>query len=117
MTLKDIQSREDIELFIKRFYERLLNDPLMSPKFDHIDLENHLPVLIDFWESVLLYKPVYHGSPFEVHVPLNLEKEHFKKWLYHFNDNLDQLFEGVKVENAKTRANAVAKIFMSKLKL
>lgn len=113
--MRDILNRDDIELFMKTFYERLLDDPTVSEIFDHIDLEDHLPVICDFWESVLFQKSVYFGSPFQVHRSLNLKKEHFDVWLGHFDESLDLLFVGDKARSAKARASMVASMFKSKL--
>ncbi|MBL7708386.1 MAG: hypothetical protein JNJ86_04910, partial [Chitinophagaceae bacterium] len=52
---KDITSREDLLILVTLFYEKLLADDSISYIFTDvakIDLSHHLPVLVDFWDSV-----------------------------------------------------------------
>lgn len=53
---RDITTREDIELLMNNFYERLLTDENINYIFTDvakIDMKAHIPVIADFWESVL----------------------------------------------------------------
>ena len=54
---KDIENRQDIELLLNRFYEKVFKDDLIGRFFTEVvplNLETHLPIIADFWESVLL---------------------------------------------------------------
>ncbi len=56
---KDIATRGDIELLMNTFYERLLADENISYIFTDVaklDIKTHIPVIADFWETVLLNK-------------------------------------------------------------
>ena len=70
---------------------------------DHsqVNWDTHLPRMYNFWNSVLLYKGDYKGSPFQKHANLPINKEHFNEWLSLFNKNLDEKFEGKMTEEAK----------------
>jgi hemoglobin len=113
---KDINSRADIEQLVSSFYRKVLLDPLLKPQFEGLDLEAHLPVMYDFWSSLLLNEHAYTGNAFEKHLRLHLSEAHFKRWLTLFEETLDQLFAGEKTELARQRGNSIAFIFQSKLK-
>ncbi|MEO1260702.1 MAG: group III truncated hemoglobin [Bacteroidota bacterium] len=111
----DIRSRDDILQIVKAFYNRLLTDPVMSPIFlevAKIDLEEHLPVLVDFWDSILFFTATYKGNAMEPHLRLHeenpLKKEHFRRWLAFFNLSVDEGFAGKKATLMKDRAKSIA---------
>ncbi len=115
MEKKDIEGREDLFLLMKSFYEKLLADPSISYLFTevaNIDLDHHLPILVDFWDSVLFQSDTYRKNAMQVHMALHskspLANHHFKTWLRHFNETVDQLFEGEKAFQAKQRALSIA---------
>lgn len=119
---KDITTREDIELLMKEFYSRLLSDSRISYIFTDvakIDIDKHIPVIANFWESVLLNKNVYHNNTMKIHLELNdrssFTKEHFTVWLQHFTTTVDELFEGNIALLAKQRATSVATIMQIKI--
>ena len=119
---KDISSREDLFLLVKNFYEKLLNDKTISYLFTDIakiDLNHHLPVLVDFWDSVLFQSDTYRKNAMQPHLTLNqkspLEKHHFETWLMYFNNTVDELFEGEKAFLAKERAQSIATVMQIKL--
>jgi hypothetical protein len=52
----DITSRDDIDALMRDFYGRAMSDPVIGRLFTevaHLDLDEHLPVIGDFWESTL----------------------------------------------------------------
>ncbi len=119
---KDIATREDIELLMNTFYERLLADEAISYIFTDVaklDIKTHIPVITDFWESVLLNKNIYHNNTMKIHLDLNdktaLTKKHFDVWLKHFTTTVDELFEGNIALRAKQRATSVATIMQIKI--
>lgn len=119
---KDITTREDIEVLMNTFYGRLLADENISYIFTDaagIDMKTHIPIIVDFWESVLLNKNLYHNNTMKIHMDLNekapLTKTHFDVWLNHFNNTVDELFEGNIALLAKQRARSVATIMQIKI--
>lgn len=88
---KDIQTRIDIDCLMNRFYARATRDQVIGYIFTDVaklDLEHHLPVIGDFWETLLFGTGEYqrHGrNPLQVHARLNLKTplraEHFRRWL------------------------------------
>lgn len=120
--MKDIETRGDIELFMRSFYEVMLNDPAISYIFTDvakIDLEAHLPHLTDFWEQTLLHKGTYRKNVLQMHLDLNdkewLTNEHFEVWLNHFTTTVDKLFRGENTERIKTRALSIASVMKIKM--
>ena len=115
---KDIENRSDIDLLMERFYARAIKDEKIGYIFTDVaklDLEHHLPVIADFWETLLFRTGDYarHGrNPLMVHGELNekepLKLEHFQRWLEIFTETVDQLFAGDTADFIKTRASAIA---------
>ena len=115
--MRDIATRADIELLVNEFYAKVLKDDLLAPVFQHIDLPHHLPVLYNFWSSVLLGDQSYKSNPFEKHINLPINAAHFDRWLSLFMSTLDEHFTGEKATEARQRALSIAGIFQHKLGL
>ena len=115
--MKDLDTRSNIEVLVRLFYERVNADPLLSPVFAHVDWVKHLPIMYDFWTSMLLGDMSYQGNPFQKHIGLPINAEHFTQWLQLFTATVDDSFSGPKAEEAKTRAISIAGIFQHKLGL
>jgi len=120
--VKDITTRKDIELLVNTFYDRLLADDNINYIFTDVaklNIKTHLPVIADFWESVLLNNNVYHNNTMKVHLDLNdktaLTARHFDIWLKHFNNTIDELFGGDIALLAKQRATSVATVMQIKI--
>ncbi len=118
---RDISSRDDIELVVREFYEKLLVDEVVGFLFTEVvqlNLEEHFPKLIDFWEDQLLGTNKYAGNPMRVHMNLHqkepLTKAHFDRWLFFFNETIDANFEGIKAHLAKERALSIATVMQIK---
>jgi hemoglobin len=114
--LHDIQSEDDVAFLVRTFYGRVLKDELLAPHFTHIDFEEHFPRMIAFWSFILLDKAGYKGNVFDKHVNLQIDEEHFDRWLKHFTDVLHDFFEGEKAGLAKQRAEVLKYTFLSKMK-
>ena len=116
--MKDIQNRDDIDRLMRRFYARAIADEVIGFIFTDVaklDLEQHLPIIGDFWETMLFRTGNYsrHGrNPLEVHGKLNektpLLPLHFERWLLIFGETVDELFEGETAAFIKMRAKAIA---------
>jgi len=120
--MSDIESRADIEKLVIHFYEKVKQDKTIGFIFNDVvpmDWPHHIPVIVDFWETILLDNPVYKKNTMEVHYDLNkkiqLKKEHFESWLHLFNSTVDELFEGKIAMLAKTRAKSIAEVMLFKM--
>ena len=121
--MNDIQNRQDLEFLLSRFYEELLHDPKMHHIFievAQIDMAEHLPMIVDFWEQVLLHTGEYNRNVMQLHVALNrkvpLMPEHFQTWLRTFENTVKQNFAGENAENIITRALSIATIMQIKIR-
>ncbi len=110
--MKDIETREDLEYLLTEFYEVATKDAAIGHHFDNLDLESHLPIIVDFWEKILFGKPIYFGNPLAIHKVLHdkspLTPEHFRHWVELFSNKIDENFAGEIADNAKVRAKMIA---------
>ncbi|WP_462222771.1 group III truncated hemoglobin [Ferruginibacter sp.] len=120
--MSDIENRADIEKLIVSFYEKVKLDTTIGFIFNEVvamDWPHHIPVIVDFWETILLDNPVYKKNAMEVHYDLNnkvsLKKEHFTSWLYLFTSTVDELYKGKIATLAKTRAKSIADVMLFKM--
>lgn len=118
----DISSRADIEQLVLQFYEKVKVDSTIGFIFTEVvemNWEKHIPIIVDFWETILLDNPVYTKNAMEVHYGLNnrmpFRKEQFDSWVHLFTGSVDDLFEGRIPELAKTRARSIAAVMLFKM--
>ena len=115
--MKDIIDRSDIITLVDSFYAKVKQDELLEPAFSHVDWPNHLPIMYNFWSSMLLGDQSYQGSPFQKHAHLAIDSSHFARWLDLFTQTVDELFFGFKADEVKSRAQNIAGIFQHKMGL
>jgi hemoglobin len=118
----DIRDRADVERLVRAFYAKAMTDPVIGWLFTDVarlDLEEHVPQIASFWETVLLGTKSYSGTPFEPHARLhakaNLRAGHFGRWLALWTETVDELFAGPTAEMAKAHALRVAQAFHARL--
>jgi hemoglobin len=111
----DILERDDIKILVDRFYDKVKDDSLLGPVFSHVDWPHHLPIMYDFWASMLLGDQTYRGNPLQKHIHLAINKNHFDQWLVLFTQTVDENFQGEKAEEVKMRAQSIAGIFQLKM--
>jgi hemoglobin len=115
---QDIQIEDDVQTLVLGFYDRVQLDSLLGPIFNEqvqVEWVAHLPLMVDFWSSILLGTGGYKGRPFPKHAVLGLEKEHFSRWLNLFFETVDAHFVGPKAEEAKAKALSIATMFQHKI--
>ncbi|MER3632777.1 MAG: hypothetical protein C4325_12040 [Blastocatellia bacterium] len=114
---KDIETRADIDDLMNRFYVRAMTDETIGYIFEiaELDLKHHLPVIGDFWETLLFGTGNYqrHGrNPLQIHGQLSLKTplraEHFRRRLDIFRETVDETFTGERAEFTKLRAEMIA---------
>lgn len=118
----DIQNRDHIEQLMRAFYAKVIPDTVIGYYFTKViamDLEKHLPVIVDFWETVLFGIAKYKSNAIAVHQHLHeksaFEDKHFEHWVTLFKSTVDELFEGEKAELAKQRALSIATVMKLKV--
>lgn len=113
----DIEERPDIEKLVKTFYEKVMQDALLGPVFAHVDWDKHLPIMYQFWSSMILGEQSYRGNPFQRHIGLAITADHFRRWLELFTETVDENFSGEHAEEIKMRARNIADVFQYRLGL
>ena len=122
-TRRDIETRADCEQLVRAFYGRALRDPIIGFLFTDVarlDLEEHVPRITNFWDTILLGSRSYGGGAFRPHIELHLKvpltRGHFDRWLHLWTMTVDELFLGERAELAKAHAIRVAAAFESRLR-
>jgi len=119
----DITSKENLYDIVSLFYKKLLADDLLKSFFIKFEnpqfLEEHLQTLVKFWSQVLFYTGDYQNNAmqphFVIHQKTPIKKEHFKQWLFHFNNSVDELFKGDNAHTIKSRAVSIATVMEIKI--
>lgn len=113
--LTDLRDRDDVEALLTAFYGRAFADDLLGPIFVDVarmDLQAHLPIICDFWETVLFKAGLYRRNALEPHLRLHrqvpLTAAHFERWLALWSKTLDEHYAGPKAELAKVQASRIA---------
>ncbi len=111
----DLSDRSDVIELVSTFYQRAFADQLLGPVFVDVarmDLEQHMPIMADFWETVLFRAGLYRRNALAVHLDLNAKVEltagHFDRWLELWAGTVDDLYAGEKAELAKLQAGRIA---------
>ncbi len=122
ISLPDITSREDVELLIDSFYKKVVVDDVIGYVFTEVIALNwstHIPIMNDFWCSILLGERKYNGHPMQKHVALSkqtkLEQKHFDRWLMLWNQTIEENFAGANANEAVKRAQLMGSLMMHKI--
>lgn len=120
--MQDIENKQDLEILLSKFYSKLLSDESISYIFTDIakiNLETHLPKIIDFWNLSLFGKGNYSNNVMKIHLDLNseenLNQKHFDTWLNSFNQTVEANFSGKNAEIIKTKALSIATVMQIKM--
>jgi hemoglobin len=115
LATRDLTNREDVEVLLRRFYGRVFEDDVLAEPFSELrthGLESHLPVMCDFWETVLFRAGLYRGNALVVHRQLNerhpLCANHFARWLTLWAATVDEIYTGPSATRAKVQAGRIA---------
>jgi len=113
----DITDGRDVARLVNIFYDRVRADDLLGPIFDgvaNVDWPTHLPLMYDFWESVLFGTATFKGAPLEAHRALArrtpLTSDAFNRWIALFHETVDDLFAGTTANHAKQSASRIAMV-------
>ena len=111
----DLVDRADVEALLRRFYDRVLIDEVLTEPFAELrseGLDAHIPVMCDFWETVLFRAGRYRGSALTVHRVIHqrtpLSGKHFVRWLTVWRDTVDEMYRGPAAGRAKVQAARIA---------
>ena len=122
MTKQLLNTREAIELLIDSFYTRVKQDDLLAPIFNNAEFfswDTHIPIMVNFWETLLLGTASYKGNTMEKHIALHrrtpLTPALFDRWKLLFYSTLDGHFEGDNVVEAIKRVEAMSGLMQYKI--
>ncbi len=106
-------SPEEISELVDRFYEKVRLDPEIGPVFNEAiqDWPAHLRLLKDFWSTVLLTERRYKGDPLSKHLPLQLEPQHFRRWLALFEETAHQVMSPEHARIVVAKSHRIAENF------
>ena len=120
--MKDIQTRNDIQTLMESFYNKALTDELIGFFFTEVaplDMETHMPLIVDFWETVVFGVAKYKGNVFQVHQHIHqlsaFKTEDFTRWVLLFQQTVNELFTGSNAEMIKQKAESIATVMRIKL--
>jgi hemoglobin len=112
---RDLADRDDVYALLSRFYGQVLVDDLLAEPFTEVHakgLAAHLPVMCDFWETMLFGARLYQRSALEVHREVHhnhpLTHRHFIRWLTIWLDTVDAMYVGPVAERAKVQGRRIA---------
>jgi hemoglobin len=119
---KDIETREEIEFLLAHFYKKAFADELIGFFFKEVvplDLTVHIPIIADFWDSIVFGHHRYRKNVMEVHQHIHalshIKKKHLDQWVTLFTQTVDELHEGEKASLMKQRAQSIATLMDIKL--
>ncbi|MCX8522533.1 group III truncated hemoglobin [Chryseobacterium formosus] len=122
--MKNLESREDIELLVNSFYDKVIKDETIGFFFKDIikvDFDKHLPKMYSFWETILFGQMSYKGNPMAVHFPVNalkaMEKRHFERWLELWKQTIEETFTGLNASMAITKSENIANLMAYKMEM
>ncbi|HSB95530.1 MAG TPA: group III truncated hemoglobin [Spongiibacteraceae bacterium] len=111
----DLDSPEHIRQFVEAFYARLLRDEQLAPIFidvANIDLDKHLPLIVSYWEKLLLGESDYRRHTMNIHRAVHGKRPFtaadFDRWLMFFLTTVDAGFAGPYADKAKRTATYIA---------
>ena len=108
-------TQEHIEKLVTHFYNRIQEDALLGPIFNDIaqvDWIHHIPLLCQFWNSIMLKTNEYKGSAYAKHLMLakkaDIKEIHFTHWLVLFQEEARKHLPAQSAEEIIKRAALIA---------
>jgi hemoglobin len=118
MTAKQQIAKGDVDRIVEAFYARVPADPVIGPVFMRQvqDWPAHLELLKSFWATVLglagtgqgLMPRQFADNPMQTHLKLDLEPEHFKRWLALFAETAREVLDADKADIFIARSERIA---------
>lgn len=115
--MRDITNKEDIQLIVDNFYDKVKQDELLAPIFASriTDWQPHLETMYRFWNAALFGVREYVGNPYAKHKPLPIDGPHFDRWINLFYTTMDEHFAGPVADDAKSKAMIMAHTFYRRM--
>lgn len=107
----DLDSREQIERLVRRFYAQVREDEILAPVFveqAQVDWNEVIPKITAFWCQLELGVIGFRGNPTRKHEELHAEQpfrsEQFERWVALFHATVDSAWAGPHADSIKARA-------------
>lgn len=120
--LRDIENKEDLQLIFETFYQKVIKDEMIGHFFTKVipvDLEVHLPIIVQFWEYNLFHKGTYSKNLLAIHQHVDekssISYNDIDKWVKLLYETIDILFAGTVTSRLKTNALSIATIMKLKV--
>lgn len=118
----DLDNEQEISILVRRFYGDVAQDEILGHIFNdvaHVNWDEHIPKIAEFWSKMLLGIDGYEGDPFEAHMKTHMIEpfthEHFRRWLELFQESVDLGWEGSYAQEIKRKALKVALVHSRQL--
>ena len=114
---RDLNNHAELEALLRHFYRLVLADSIIGYLFvdvAKIDLDAHLPKVVDFWHDLLFATKQYDGGIFAAHLGVHkqvpLKPGHFTRWLYLLERSIKECeLEGPKTQQMLMLAHRISK--------
>lgn len=104
-----------IHTLVTHFYRKVQRDELLAPIFNDIaavDWPHHIPLLCQFWNSIMLKTNEYHGNAYLKHVLIGqkaaISEAHFARLLSLFQEEALKHLPAAAAEIITQRATQIA---------
>ncbi len=121
--MTDIENQQDLYFMVAEFYKNLLADTKIAYIFTDlvkIKIEEHLPILVTFWSQMIFGTGGYTNNLTDIHLKVDqmehLTPELFEIWISHYNETLDENFNGKNADEIKHQAQNLSIILQIKIK-
>jgi len=109
-------TKAHIKKLVIHFYLRVQKDELLGPIFNEIaqvDWDHHIPLLCQFWNSIMLKTNEYHGNAYMKHLMLGkqieIQEHHFTRWLDLFHQEAIMHLPDNAAKEIKEKSSVIAK--------
>ena len=114
---RDIRD-EDLLALLTDFYDTVERDVLLAPYFAHVDMDAHMPRIVDFWSTLVFDTKRYTGNAFRPHLEMpGLTAAHFARWLEVMERTIDAHGAGPAAERMKELAHRIAVSMQLRLRI
>ena len=97
---------------VRRFYERVRQDPDLAPIFNDAigNWDHHLYLLTNFWSSVILTSGRYKGNPMAAHWKhaSRISPPLFQRWLALWAESTAEFLDPAEAADIQSKAQRIA---------
>lgn len=109
-------TQDHIKNLVTHFYSKVQKDDLLGPIFNdvaQVDWDHHIPLICQFWNTIMLKTNEYKGNPYMKHMMLgkqtHIQDIHFARWLELFKEEAKKHLPPEATEEIVSKATMIAK--------